>query len=66
MAAKGDRQGRMIHIRLPEEVHKRMRIHVAKLDTTMQNWVANLVERELDATQTLNEEKQHGPKTPSR
>jgi len=31
--------GRMIHIRIPEDVHKHLRVRVAELDTTMQEWV---------------------------
>ena len=39
--------GRMIHIRIPEDVHRLLRIRVAEDDTTMQDWVAALIEREL-------------------
>jgi hypothetical protein len=42
------RDGRMIHIRLPEEVHKRLRIKVAELDTTIQDWAAAVVAKELE------------------
>ena len=42
------RDGRMIHIRLPEEVHKRLRIKVAELDTTIQDWVASALTKELE------------------
>jgi plasmid stability protein len=41
------REGRMIHIRLPQEVHKRLRIHAAEMDTTIQDWVAAAVITEL-------------------
>ena len=41
------RKGRMIHVRLAEETHKKLRMRVAKLDTTIQEWVAAMVEREL-------------------
>jgi predicted HicB family RNase H-like nuclease len=44
-------QERLIHIRLSEEIHKRLRIKVAELDTSMQDWVAGLVEKELDKTE---------------
>jgi len=37
----------MIHIWLPEETHKQLRIRVAEEDTDMQHWVATLIEREL-------------------
>ncbi len=39
---------RMIHIRLPEDVHKRLRIRVAELDTTIQEWVEKLVTKVLE------------------
>jgi len=38
---------RMIHIRLDHEVHRRLRVHVADLDTSIQAWVEELIEREL-------------------
>jgi len=38
----------MIHIWLPETVHKRLRIHAAELDTTIQHWVAETLEKELE------------------
>ena len=31
---------RMIHVRLPEELHKRVRISAAEDDMTIQEWVA--------------------------
>jgi len=39
--------GRKIHIRLTEDTHKGMRIRVAELDTTIQEWVVSLIERAL-------------------
>ena len=39
---------RMIHIRLPEDVHKRLRIRVAELVTTIQEWVEKLVTKVLE------------------
>jgi plasmid stability protein len=38
----------MIHVRLPEEVHKRLRIKVAELDTTIQDWAAAVVAKDLE------------------
>lgn len=43
----GKREGRLIHVRLSEETHKKLRIRVAELDTTIQEWVAATVEHEL-------------------
>jgi len=37
----------MLHIRVSEELHKKMRIQVAELDTTLQNWVVNTIAKEL-------------------
>ncbi len=39
---------RMIHVRLPEALHKRLRILVAKLDTSMQDWVSATVEKAVE------------------
>jgi hypothetical protein len=41
-------EGRMIHVRLPSEVHKRLRIRTAEMDTSIQDWVAALVIKELE------------------
>jgi hypothetical protein len=41
--SKATGEGRKIHIVLSEETHKLLRIRVAELDTTMQDWVAKLI-----------------------
>jgi predicted HicB family RNase H-like nuclease len=38
----------MVHVRLTEEMHKRLRIRAAENDTTLQDWVAMAIENELD------------------
>lgn len=38
---------RMIHIRLPEELHRKLRIRVAESDKTIQDWVVDAVNNEL-------------------
>ncbi|MBW1738899.1 MAG: hypothetical protein JRJ69_15480 [Deltaproteobacteria bacterium] len=38
---------RKIHINLPEEVHLKLRVKCALEDMTMQDWVAELIQREL-------------------
>jgi len=38
----------MIHVRLKEDIHKRLRVQVAEHDISIQEWVATLIERELD------------------
>jgi len=37
----------MIHIRLPEELHKKLRIRAAETDMTIQNWVVDAIKAEL-------------------
>ncbi len=39
--------GRMIHIRLTDETHKRLRVRAAELDTSIQSWVEALIEKNL-------------------
>ncbi len=38
---------RMVHVRLPGDVHKKLRIHAAESDKTIQDWVLEAIEREL-------------------
>ncbi len=47
----GERQRpktRMIHVRLPDELHKKVRIQAAETDMTLQDWVAMAIKNELD------------------
>ena len=39
---------RMIHVRIPEELHKKLRISAAEADTTLQDWVAMAIRSELE------------------
>lgn len=39
--------GRMIHVRLPEDIHRELRIRAAEEDTTIQAWVSSLVAKNL-------------------
>ncbi|TRZ53671.1 MAG: toxin-antitoxin system HicB family antitoxin [Dehalococcoidia bacterium] len=39
---------RMIHIRLPENLHKRLRIRAAETDQTIQDWVVEALDAELN------------------
>lgn len=41
-------KNRMIHIRLPEELHKRIRIRAAETDQTIQDWVVAALQKEID------------------
>ena len=38
---------RMVHVRVSPELHKKLRVKVAEEDTSIQDWVAALIEREL-------------------
>jgi hypothetical protein len=40
---------RKIHIRMKEDLHRRLRIRCAELDTTIQDFVVDLLDRELSA-----------------
>jgi len=46
-ASQSDMKYRMIHIRLPGEVHKRLRIRAAEMDETIQDWVLESIQKEL-------------------
>jgi len=39
---------RMVHVRLTEDVHKKLRIRAAETDMTLQDWVAIAIKNELD------------------
>ena len=40
---------RKIHIRMDEDLHKRLRIRCAELDTTIQDYVVELLDHELSS-----------------
>ena len=52
-----DAKNRMIHVRLPENIHKKVRIRAAEMDATIQNWVLETIQREL-----ARQDKQAGEK----
>jgi len=39
---------RMIHVRLPEAMHKMVRIRAAENDQTIQDWVFEAIKRKLE------------------
>ena len=39
---------RMIHVRLPEAMHKKVRIRAAETDQTIQDWVFEAIKHELE------------------
>jgi NRPS condensation-like uncharacterized protein len=45
--AKTKPEIRMIHIRLPEDVHKKVRVRAAESDITIQDWVLEAIREHL-------------------
>ncbi|MDD4984981.1 MAG: hypothetical protein PHQ43_04210 [Dehalococcoidales bacterium] len=43
---------RMIHVRLPETVHKKVRIRVAEADQTIQDWVLQAIQNNLESVES--------------
>jgi predicted HicB family RNase H-like nuclease len=41
-------KNRMVHVRLTDETHKRLRIRAAEMEMTLQDWAAMAIENELD------------------
>ena len=50
---------RKIHIRMQEDLHQRLRIRCAELDTTIQDFVVELLDRELSAGAPRRSVKSH-------
>jgi predicted HicB family RNase H-like nuclease len=50
---------RKIHIRMGEDLHKRLRIRCAELDTTIQDYVVELLGRELAEAAPHRSTKSH-------
>lgn len=50
MAASSGSTERKIHVRMDEELHRCLRIRCAELDTTIQDFVVGLIEREVRPT----------------
>ena len=48
---------RMIHVRIPEELHKRLRIRAAETEVTMQDWVGAAIKNELDRQEAERKKK---------
>lgn len=62
MSKSGDtspapKRGRLIHVRLDAETHRRLRVTTAERDATIQDWVATLIARELDRLQAPMDRK---------
>lgn len=45
---------RMVHTRLSEGLHKRLRIRAAEDDSTMQDWVTMAIQNELERSEQPN------------
>ena len=45
---------RMVHIRLREDLHKKLRIRAAEADITIQDWVASAIKAKLDGRNEIN------------
>ena len=48
---------RMIHVRIPEDLHKRLRVRAAETEVTMQDWVGAAIKNELDRQKTEKKNK---------
>ena len=48
---------RMIHVRLPETMHKKVRIRAAETDKTIQDWVFEAIKRELQRQEAEEHKK---------
>ncbi len=55
--AKSKPEVRMIHIRLPEDIHKKVRVRAAELDTTIQDWVLEAIREYLKASENSEKNK---------
>ena len=53
-ADQGRPRIRMIHIRLPEQLHKTLRIRAAEADITIQEWVVDAIEAHLKRNENDN------------
>ena len=50
---------RKIHIRMQEDLHRRLRIRCAELDTTIQDYLVELLDRELSEAAPRGSAKSH-------
>jgi len=62
METKNPRQTkeRMIHVRLPEAMHKKVRIRAAEADETIQEWVLDAIKHKLGLDKDLKSDKEQG------
>lgn len=51
-----EKRERMIHIRLTDDLHKRLKVEIAHNQQTIQDWVTELIEHRLLKTKTNRDE----------
>jgi predicted HicB family RNase H-like nuclease len=51
---------RMVHVRIGDQLHRRLRIFVASNDLSIQQWLSELISRELEETAAPLRRKSHG------
>ncbi|MEQ4490369.1 MAG: toxin-antitoxin system HicB family antitoxin [Dehalococcoides mccartyi] len=56
--AKSKPEIRMIHIRLPEDIHKKVRVRAAEADVTIQDWVLEAIQEHLKPSGEKGEQRQ--------
>ena len=44
---------RMVHVRLPEAVHRKVRIRAAEADQTIQDWVSQAIQNKLECKEEI-------------
>lgn len=49
----GDNDERMLHVRMSADTHRRVRIQAAEQDVTIQDWVTEVIERELNRLESV-------------
>jgi predicted HicB family RNase H-like nuclease len=45
---------RMVHVRLPGGIHKKVRIRAAEADQTIQDWVLQAIQNELKLSESIS------------
>lgn len=44
---------RMVHVRLSEAIHRKVRIHAAEADQTIQDWVLQAIQDKLESKDSM-------------
>ena len=56
------KKNKLIHIRLPEDIHKKVRVKCAYDDISMQNYIKNLISENVAEYEIENPKKKKTPK----